>query len=345
MTVRGCVWRRSCGPTRSHGLACWLAHSGCCSSWPFLRSCPCLPLTSHSAPPSPRALFACACMFACSCVSGRLLGFHEHRERAHTQIQVLVSATIKRLYSEGDASFYRFLDGIRVAEAIDMYKRAYALLEHTLQTPSFVTTTETAAAPSSGASGTAASDSSASASASSSLRTTSYATDVALQHAIQHHLQLMKGVIPQSQHAKCQRMKQCAHACTRSHAQQLPNQRTTMISLSIESGMTDCVLLFCFRCGGIVHFSVSVVQWMRGKPNGSRCCPTRRSDDWLQRHRRPPQWRRNSSRRRARRPPPPPPPRPRPSSARRRSQRRSPTPARLSECAPPLRPVRTHSRS
>jgi len=134
-------------------------------------------------------------------------GFHEHRERAHTQIQVLVSATIKRLYSEGDASFYRFLDGIRVAEAVDMWKRAHALLEQTLHTPSFVTTenaTASSASSAAAAAGASSDGSAGTSSSSSSLRTTSYATDVALQHAIQHHLQLMRGVIPQSQHAKRQ---------------------------------------------------------------------------------------------------------------------------------------------
>lgn len=140
--------------------------------------------------------------------------FHEARERANAQIGVLIAQEIQKLYRAGDAAFLRFIDGIKVAEALEMYKRATAMLEHTMHTPSFVTHNSS----SNSSSGGSGSSNDATAAGSGASPSAVYTTDVHLQQAIQHHLHLMQSVIPQAQMAKCplRRLAQ-PHTRTRAH--------------------------------------------------------------------------------------------------------------------------------
>ena len=130
--------------------------------------------------------------------------FHEQKERANAQIGVLIAQEIQRLYRAGDAAFLRFMDGIKVAEALEMYKRATAMLEHTMHTPSFVTHNSSSSNDSAAAGSASSAAAAAVPGATSGSPSAVYTTDVHLQHAIQHHLQLMQSVIPQAQMAKCQ---------------------------------------------------------------------------------------------------------------------------------------------
>jgi hypothetical protein len=116
--------------------------------------------------------------------------FHELRERALAQVNALISLEVKRLYLAGDAAFFRFLDGVRVQEAVDMFKRAQAMLERTLHQPSSSSssagTVDLSSAHGRGGAGSAAAAADA---------------DIALQQALQHHLHLIQSVLPPSQQA------------------------------------------------------------------------------------------------------------------------------------------------